>query len=258
VILVAWSKVGYLPFGVAAAIEDAGGHQMLLTTARLADIMSEGYWRKSIRFSAALPGEPGEATRFVPIDGKGIFRHRLYVEAVNRGNLQGAAYFNVAILVCAEKLPRTSVGKVAARRAVAGIAPDLALSVWSVFEPPLPARTWSPPYEMKLAKVSCRVKETVPLDEEARTEDTPHVLTFDPGKKPLDEGSPVLNEAGEVVAICGKRPSSVASGSKSLAPAAVPVDTTLIGSLWEGHDGKQWVADYAARDSGSTQQPHEN
>jgi hypothetical protein len=243
---VARSRGDYPAFGVAAAIRDSGGRKMLLTTARLAHIMSKFHWTNSTPFWAAVPGEPGGRTGFVSVDGRGIYCHRLYVEAVNRGDLQGAAHFNVAILICDKRLPASCLGRLAGREGAASVARGASLSVWAVSVPPIPSATWNEPYASKVSRVPVWVEKVVALDEGAKADDTRHLFVLNSGMQPLPEGSPVVNNDGDIVAICAQPPQSVASGNKSHVSVAVPVDDRLIGSLWERNGAKQWVADCAA------------
>jgi hypothetical protein len=140
---------------------------------------------------------------------------------------------------------------------VAGIGRDSSLSACSILEPLIPAESWSPPYQIKLSQLSLRVKEVIRLDDETDADDPRTVLALDRGQMTLFEGSPVVNETGEVVAICAQPPHAVVREGRSEGPVAVPVDDKLIASLWDGQE-RQWVAEYAAQNPATVLEPRKN
>ena len=239
------------PFAVACAVEQ-DGRQMLLTTARIARVMS----LFPQQYYAVLPGGAETGPAVVEVKQGQIFMHLLYMSALEHDVLDTAQYFDVGVLLPVGKLPDGMACRVANRAKVDSLASGSKLRCWTTEKPqdiPYAQEEIDGQYRLKVQGQSVRLSRALLLDNgNDRSAVVRRLFELDGPQETFLEGSPVLDSDGEVVALYSKMPvatddeagtrSGVTAGSHAQQPRAALVDAEMIDALWTGRPSKMWFA----------------
>ncbi len=235
------------PFAVACAAKQ-DGHPVLLTTARLATLMGLAGRRHPPRFFALLPDDSQAGVSVVELDRRAICLHLLYTAALEERNREGAEFFDLACLTCLSELPPSyPLRTVAKLKSVEAVKQGGKLTCWTLDRPP------DIPFRDGKVEGNCKLfvrKQSVQLEQEIFLDSKGDADNGQPGRRLFElqgfegdlhllEGSPVLNEANELVAICTKVPEP--EPRQPRLPRAALIDAEMLSALWTGLPAKQWA-----------------
>jgi hypothetical protein len=240
------------PYAAACAVE-LDGRQMLLTTARIARIMA----LFPQQYYAILPGRTDKEPIVVEVNRDSMFMHLLYMNMVEQGNLQVAQFFDVGVLMLADKLPAGAARRVASKADVDGIKSGSTLQCWSADKPPdipfFQGAILNREYRLTVREQSVKLNREIPLTEGSGGEDAKDIrrlLELSGPRENFLEGSPVLDSQGQVVALYSTsmvptdsqtRPKTPTNAQPGL-PKAALVDAEMLTALWTGYPSRLWFA----------------
>jgi len=208
------------------------------------------------QYYAVLPGNPDTGPVVVEVKRGQMFMHVLYMDMLDQNALDTAQYFDVGVLLAADKLPAGMACRVANRANVDGLASGSTLRCWTADVPPdIPYAQGAirdRQFRLKVQEQPVQLSRVVLLTEgngNDRSNAVRRLFEMSGPRGAFLEGSPVLNSQREVVALYSKTPaapgdeekpkSAVAAGKQQ--PRAALVDAEMIGALWTGRPSRMWV-----------------
>jgi hypothetical protein len=236
------------PFAVACAV-DLRGHQMLLTSGRIARIMS--LFQK--RYYAMWSGGAAAGTAVVELDRNGIYVHMLYSNTLDENDLRDAQFFDLGVLSCVEKFPGACTPRsLASQDVLEQILPETPLHCCIADRPrdfPLHGvQAGDREYRLATQSKPLHWSREIRLLAEGggqRPDRGPRLFEFSGPNQDFLEGSPVCNEAEQVVAVFTKTAVAEAAvpgaGSREGPLRATPVSAEMVNALWTGVPREQWV-----------------